>query len=63
MLGDLDAFSLFDDDKFSFHNDYWKQLFKVYPEDDRSYLGQENALFLILRIGLQILAQVRIMRT
>ena len=63
MLGDLDAFALFDDDKVSFHRDYWKQLLKAYPEDDRSYLGQENTLFLILRTGVQILAQVRLMRT
>ena len=63
ILGDLDASSIFEDDKVTFNKDYWKKLLKAYPEDDRSYLGKENALFLILRTGLQVLAQVRLMRT
>ena len=46
MLGDLDAFAIFDEDKISFHKDNWKQLLKAYPADNRTYLGQENALFL-----------------
>ena len=34
-----------------------------YPHADGSYLGKENALFLILRTALQGLAQVRLLRT
>ena len=38
-------------------------MLKAYPQADRSYLGKENALFLILRTALQGLAQVRLLRT
>ena len=63
MIGDSDAFSIFDDDKVSFNKGYWKKLLKAYPQDDRSYLGKENVLLLILRNALQGLAQVRLIRT
>ena len=36
---------------------------KAYPADDRTYLNQENTLFLILRTSFQTLAQLRLMRT
>ena len=63
MIGTSDAFSIFNDDKVSFNKGYWKKLLKAYPQDDRSYLGKENAIFLILRNALQGLAQVRLIRT
>lgn len=63
MLGELYAFSIFEDDKVTFNKGYWKKLLKAYPEDDRSYLGRENSLILIPRTGLQGLPQIRLMRT
>ena len=35
---------------------------RAYPAGDRKYLGNSNALFFILRLSLQTLAQVRLMR-
>ena len=63
MLADTDAFAIFSEDKISFHKDHWKQILKAYPANDRTYLGEQNALFLILRTSFQILAQLILMRT
>ena len=62
MIGDSDAFSIFDDDKVSFNKGYWKELLKANPQADRSYLGKKNGLFFILRTALQGLAKVRLLR-
>ena len=62
MLSESDAFSVFSEDKISFSKEYWAQILRAYPADNRKYLGKFNALFLILRINLQMLAQVRLMR-
>ena len=62
MLSESNAFSVFSEDKISFSKEYWAQILRAYPADDRHYLGKYNALFLILRTNLQVLAQLRLMR-
>ena len=62
MLSESDAFSVFSEDKISFSKEYWAQILRAYPADNRKYLGKFNALFLILRTNLQVLAQLRLMR-
>ena len=62
-MGSADPFSVFDDDKVNFNKDYWRRLLKVYSETNRRYLSKEDALFLILRLTLQVLAQIRLVRT
>ena len=54
---------IFSEDKISFYKDYWTQILKAYPANDRTYQGEHNALFLTLRTSFQILAQLRLMRT
>ena len=62
MLSESSAFSVFSEDKISFFNEYWARILSAYPADDRHYLGKYNALFLMLRTNLQVLAQIRLMR-
>ena len=62
MLSHSEAFSVFGEDKVSFSKEYWSNILRAYPAEDRTYLGKFNALFIILRFSLQTLAQVRLMR-
>ena len=62
MLSQSEAFSVFGEDKVSFSKEYWANILRAYPAEDRTYLGNFNALFIILRFSLQTLAQVRLMR-
>merc|ERR1711895_376031 len=62
MLSHSEAFSVFGEDKVSFSKEYWSNILRAYPAEDRTYLGNFNALFIILRLSLQTLAQVRLMR-
>ena len=62
MLSESDAFSVFSEDKISFSKEYWAQILRAYPADNRKYLGKFNGLFLILRTNLQVLAQLRLMK-
>ena len=56
MLSESDAFSVFSEDKISFSKEYWAQILRAYPADNRKYLGKFNELFLILKTNLQVLA-------
>ena len=62
MLSQSKVFSVFGEDKVSFSKEYWANILRAYPAEDRTYLGNFNALFIILRFSLQTLAQVRLMR-
>ena len=62
MLSQSKVFSVFSEDKVSFSKKYWANILRAYPAGDRTYLGNFNALFIILRFSLQTLAQVRLMR-
>ena len=62
MLSQSKVFSVFSEDKVSFSKEYWANILRAYPAGDRKYLGNFNALFFILRITLQMMAQVRLMR-
>ena len=62
MLSESKVFGVFSEDKVSFSKEYWAHILRAYPADNRKYLGKFNALFPILRINLQMLAQVRLMR-
>ena len=62
MLSDSNAFGVFSEDKISFSKEYWAQILKAYLADDRHYLGKYNALFLILRTNLWVIAQLRLIR-
>ena len=53
---------MFSEDKISFSKKYWANILRAYPAGDRKYLGNFNALFFILRLSLQTMAQVRLMR-
>ena len=56
------SFDYYSDDKVAFNIEYWKDLLRVYTEDDRHFLGQDTGLFLILRFVLQTLSQARLAR-
>ena len=60
MLSESKVFGVFSEDKISFSKEYWAQILRAYPADNRKYLGKFNALFLILRTNLQVLAQLRL---
>merc|ERR1711895_386377 len=62
MLSQSEVFSVFGEDKVSFSKEYWANILRAYPAEDRTYLGNFNALFIILRTNLQFMAQVRLMR-
>ena len=62
MLSQSKVFSVFSEDKVSFSKEYWANILRAYPAENRKYLGNFNALFFILRINLQMMAQVRLMR-
>ena len=62
MLSQSKVFSVFSEDKISFSKKYWANILRAYQAGDRKYLGNFNALFFILRLSLQTLAQVRLMR-
>ena len=62
MLSESKVFGVFGEDKVSFSKEYWANILRAYPAENRKYLGNFNALFLILRINLQMMAQVRLMR-
>ena len=62
MLSESKVFGVFSEDKVSFSKEYWANILRAYPAENRKYLGNFNALFLILRINLQMMAQVRLMR-
>ena len=62
MLSQSKVFSVFSEDKISFSKKYWTNILRAYPAGDRKYLGNFNALFFILRLSLQTMAQVRLMR-
>ena len=62
MLSHSETFSVFGEDKISFSKEYWSNILRAYPAEDRTYLGKLNALFIIIKFSLQTLAQVRLMR-
>ena len=62
MLSQSKVFSVFSEDKISFSKKYWTNILRAYPAGDRKYLGNFNALFFVLRLSLQTMAQVRLMR-
>ena len=62
MLSESKVFGVFSEAKVSFSKEYWANILRAYPPENRIYLGKFNALFLILRINLQMLAQARLMR-
>ena len=62
MLSQSKVFSVVSEDKVFFSKEYWANILRAYPAEDRKYLGNFNALFFILRITLQMMAQVRLMR-
>ena len=62
MLSQSKVFSVFSEDKISFSKKYWANILRAYPAGDRKYCGNFYALFFILRLSLQTMAQVRLMR-
>ena len=58
----LDTMSQYPGDNIDFSRQYWGNLLKIYGATDRSFLGTDTALFLVLKISLQNLAQTRLFR-
>merc|ERR1711873_83317 len=61
LSGD-ETMSLYPEDEIGFSIQYWSTLLKIYGNKDRTLLGTETGLFLLLRFSLQNLAQTRIFR-
>ena len=61
-LSGLDTMSQYPGDNIDFSRQYWGNLLKIYGATDRSFLGTDTALFLVLKISLQNLAQTRLFR-
>ena len=49
-------------DDIDFSRKYWRNMLKIYSATDRSFLGTDTALFLLIKISLQNLAQTRLFR-
>ncbi len=61
-LSGLETMSQYPGDNIDFSRKYWSEMLKVYSASDRSFLGTDTALFLVLKISLQNLAQTRLFR-
>ena len=49
-------------DEIDFSKKYWSNMLKMYSSSNRKFLGTDTALFLILKLTLQNLAQTRLLR-
>ena len=61
-LSGLETMGQFPGDKIDFSREYWSNMLKIYDANNRNFLGTDTALFLILKISLQALAQTRLLR-
>ena len=61
-LSGLDTMSQYPGDNIDFFRIYWGNLLRIYGATDCSFLGTDTALFLVLKISLQNLAQTRLLR-
>ena len=61
-LSETETMSLYPGDEIGFSSQYWSNLLKIYSDTDRTLLGTDTALFLLLKISLQNLAQTRLFR-
>ena len=61
-LSETETMSLYPGDEIGFSSQYWSNLLKIYSDTDRTFLGTDTALFLLLKISLQNLAQTRLFR-
>ena len=61
-LSGAETMSLYPGDEIGFSSKYWSNLLKIYSDTDRTLLGTDTALFLLLKISLQNLAQTRLFR-
>ena len=61
-LSDVNSIDQFSDDKINFSKQFWANLLKIYGPNNRKFLERYTALFLLLRLTLQNLAQTRLLR-
>ena len=61
-LSGLETMSQYPGDNIDFSRKYWSDMLRIYSATDRSFLGTDTALFLLLKISLQNLAQTRLFR-
>ena len=61
-FSETETMSLYPGDEIGFSSQYWSNLLKIYSDTDRTFLGTDTALFLLLKISLQNLAQTRLFR-
>ena len=61
-LSGLDTLSQYPGDNIDFSRKYWSDVLEMYSASDRNFLGTDTALFLVLKISLQNLAQTRLFR-
>ena len=61
-LSGLETMSQYPGDNIDFSRKYWSDMLRIYSATDRSFLGTDTALFLVLKISLQNLAQTRLFR-
>ena len=61
-LSGFETMSQYPGDDIDFSNKYWSNMLKIYSDTDRTFLGTDTALYLLLKISLQNLAQTRLFR-
>ena len=61
-LSGAETMSLYPGDDIDFSDKYWSNMLKIYSDTDRTFLGTDTALYLLLKISLQNLAQTRLFR-
>ena len=61
-LSDVKSLDQYPEDEINFSKQYWIDMLKIYGPNNRQFLGRDTALFLLLKLTLQNLAQTRLLR-
>ena len=61
-LSGINSLDQYPEDKINFSKQYWIDMLKIYGPEDRKFLGKDTTLFLLLKLTLQSLAQIRLLR-
>ena len=61
-LSGLETMNQYPGDDIDFSKKYWSNMLNIYSATDRTFLGTDTALYLLIKISLQNLAQTRLFR-